>query len=108
MSNVSKCFSCAHKNDYDPKFGYYGCKLSGQECKGYSMFEPKVKPKPITNYDLLRAMSVEEMALQVAEWNHGDCPPFEFCPKHRNEVTHYLECTPWKCWLDWLKQEADK
>ena len=59
-----------------------------------------------SNFDRLRAMSVEEMALQVAEWNHGDCPPFEFCPKHRNEVTHYLECTPWKCWLDWLKQEV--
>lgn len=62
MSNVSKCFSCVHKNDYDPKFGYYGCKLSGQECKGYSMFEPKGKPKPMTNGDRIRRMTDEELA----------------------------------------------
>ena len=60
MSNVSKCFSCARKKDYDPKFGYYGCNLSGQECKDYSMFEPKAKPKP-TNADRIRAMTDEEL-----------------------------------------------
>ena len=87
MSNVSKCFSCARKNDYDPKFGYYGCNLSGQECKGYSMFEPKAKPKP-TNADRIRAMSDEEFS-------------------------HFLfgiQCAPAskpKEWLDWLRQKAE-
>lgn len=87
MSNVSKCFSCAHKNDYDTKFGYYGCNLSGQECKGYSMFEPKAKLKP-TNADRIRSMSDEELS-------------------------HFLfgiQCAPAskpKEWLDWLKQEAE-
>ena len=87
MSNVSKCFSCARKNDYDPKFGYYGCNLSGQECKGYSMFEPKAKPKP-TNADRIRSMSDEEFS-------------------------HFLfgiQCAPAsrpKEWLDWLRKDVE-
>ena len=80
MSNVSKCFFCANKKDYDAKFGYFGCAYSGQECKDYSMFEPKVKPKAITNADRIRAMSDEELA----EWldHHvscSRCPIYEKC-----------------------------
>lgn len=96
MSNVSKCFSCARKNDYDPKFGYYGCKLSGQECKGYSMFEPKEKPKQ-TRADRFQTMSVEEMATFLA--NLAFCPE---CNARREDCG--IHC--WEAWLDWLKQEV--
>lgn len=63
--------------------------------------------KPTTNGDRIRSMSDEELAGQIAEWNNGDCPPIELCPKRRNEFTHHIECAPWKCWLDWLKEETD-
>ena len=104
MSNVSKCFSCTHKNDYDPKFGYYGCNLSGQECKGYSMFEPKAKLKP-TNADRIRAMSDEELA----EWFFsGDYP---WCVYEEDVVPCTYEDIPVhpceRCLLNWLKQEED-
>lgn len=61
----------------------------------------------MTNADRIRLMTDEELAGQIAEWNNGDCPPIELCPKRRNEFTHYIECAPWKCWLDWLKEEVD-
>lgn len=93
MSNVSKCFSCVHKNDYDPKFGYYGCNLSGHECKGYSMFEPKAKPKP-TNADRIRAMSDEELAEFLTKIMWGE-----------ERTVQFLYATVEK-WNDWLKQEA--
>lgn len=101
MTNVSKCFSCARKNDYDPKFGYYGCKLSGQECKDYSMFEPKTKPKP-TNADRIRSMSDEKLAEAFA----NSCP----ADNSRNRCCQYFGkgtngCRD--CWLDWLRKEAE-
>ncbi len=103
MSNVSKCFSCVRKNDYDPKFGYYGCKFSGHECKDYSMFEPKVKQKPITNADRIRAMKDEELA-----------ELFEMIPHSGNPQTYTTDgfciddgLKTKKQWLDWLKQEAE-
>ena len=102
MSNVSKCFSCVRKKDYDPKFGYYGCNLSGQECKDYSMFEPKVKPKPITNYDLLIRKTPEELAEFIA--NAVDCCN---CKHPRNGCSENDE-TCAACWLDWLKEEASE
>ena len=84
--------------------------LDGKPCEDR---KPVAEPcnnlsKPFkTNADRVRAMSDEELAIQIADWNSGDCPPLEFCPKHRNEETKLLECTPWKCWLDWLRQEAE-
>lgn len=64
-------------------------------------------PAITTNADRIRAMTDEEMAIQIADWNSGDCPPLEFCPKRRDEKTKMFECTPWKCWLDWLKAEVE-
>jgi len=46
----------------------------------------EAKPKPITNYDRLRAKSVEELA----RWLSKADP----------------ECDPPDWWLDWLKEEA--
>lgn len=102
MSNVSKCFSCAHKKDYDPKFGYYGCNLSGWECKGYSMFEPKAKPRRITNADRIRAMTDEELANLInriePKFCHDGWDYMIGCDEDKDCVM---------CWLDWLKQEVE-
>lgn len=87
MSNVSKCFFCANKKDYDAKFGYFGCDYSGQECKDYSMYEPKVKPKPITNADKIRSMTDEELA--------------DYLRYYSDMYARYD-----MDWLDWLKEEA--
>lgn len=75
---------------------------------GTAQYGQGVKKRIVTNADRIRSMTDEELAGQISEWNHGDCPPIELCPKRRNESTHYVECTPWKCWLDWLKKEVSE
>lgn len=93
MGNVSKCFFCANKKDYDAELGYFGCAYSGQECKEYSMFEPKEKPKTRTNYNNLREMSLTELAAWLAD--HPLVSEYdENNPKH-------------KAWLEWLRQEVN-
>lgn len=67
------------------------CCLKGSnhegDCEGY---------KPMSHYDQIRAMSVEEMA---ETFYNGNCPPsLRSCPDHD-------DCK--KCWLDWLRQEAE-
>lgn len=79
-------------------------KVDPSTCKCVS-YCPQATP-PKTNGDRIRSMSDEELAVQIADWVSGDCPSIDFCPKPRNDVTHKVECIPWKCWLDWLKQEA--
>ncbi len=60
---------------------------------------------PQTNADRIRAMSDEELAKQIADWNSGDCPVVGDCmPVAQNSVT----CEPWKCWLDWLKSPVEE
>lgn len=52
----------------------------------------------MTNADKIRAMSDEELAGLISK---GGCrPDYEFVCKK------YLDCE--KCWLDWLKQEAEE
>lgn len=87
---MKDCVSCVHE---------YLSPMSDtcREC-GIAMLNYKeAKPKPTTNYDLLRAKSVEEMA----EWlgDKDTCPP--------GACTHMydgVDCP--ECWLDWLKQEV--
>ena len=78
------------------------CACAREKCSDDCSFyrEYKQKLKPITNYDRLRAMSVEEMAkwIMIIEPtacpfrdDHGDDCPFSLCKD---------------CWLDWLKQEV--
>lgn len=63
---------------------------------------------PITNYDRLRAKSVEEMAFELAM---SGCPKPHFvkdnefvdCPAEREPSK--ADCVA--CWLDWLRQEVD-
>lgn len=61
--------------------------------------------KPITNYDRLRAKSMEEMAEFM---NCGACPPgrdvTELCHDEDGGSVPYM-CN--LCWLDWLKQEVE-
>lgn len=72
-------------------------------------------PKPITNYDLVRAMSIEELANFIV---HRDCCPGyvtgTFSDVNRKKYgfdglsercDYGDECN--NCWIDWLKQEAN-
>ena len=105
MNNVSKCFCCANKKDYDVKFGYYGCNYSGTECKNYSMFEPKFKSEPNTNADRIRAMSDEELATNFAS---RCCPvkdEFYNCGEINKKEFSWEDCK--SCWLDWLKSPVE-
>jgi len=97
MSNVSKCFFCANKKDYDAKLGYFGCAYSGQECKKYSMFKPKVKPQPKSNAVRIRSMTDEELAdflgSIIHDWGQGTA---------EIEGADYVIDN----WLDWLREEC--
>ena len=58
-----------------------------------------------TNADLIRAMSDEELAVQIA-WPYLGSPPW--CAEHTTCPYISEDPTPCdKCALDWLKQEAD-
>ena len=59
-------------------------------------------PKPITNYDLIRAMSVEEMAEWIMSIEPAACP---FRDDHGDDC-RFSHCKD--CWLDWLKQEGEE
>ena len=65
------------------------CCLKGSnhegDCEGH---------KPMTHYEQIKSMSVEEMAETLY---NGNCPPrLRSCPDHD-------DCK--KCWLDWLQSE---
>lgn len=102
MSNVSKCFFCANKKDYDAKLGYFGCAYSGQECKKYSMFKPKVKPQPKSNADRIRSMTDEELAELFANNECGCCRIHDFCFAKGCQI----DCED--MWLYWLRMEVDE
>ena len=60
--------------------------------------------KPMTNADLIRAMSDEELSEFLIQ--DGDCPPERMYPDgcpNCDRVTPKVCCD---CWLDWLRQEA--
>jgi len=71
------------------------CSCCGDKSK--CDFYPSVREegkKPVTNYDRVRAMSVEEMAEFLAEYRCVYKAP------------NCREANCEKCWLDWLKQEV--
>lgn len=89
---MKDCVSCVHE---------YLSPMSDtcREC-GIAMLNYKeAKPKPITNYDLLRAKSAEEMAEFIAEGF-----PKDVC-RDRCGGDESFPCS--ECVLDWLKQEVD-
>ena len=80
---MSRCDSCRYQNDFE----FHACHICHME---KDMYKPKK-----TNADRIRAMSDEELAMVFGE----DCADRE-CPEHRESCR--------KCWLDWLKQEAQE
>jgi hypothetical protein len=56
---------------------------------------------PITNYDRVRAMSVEEMAEWIGKVTAGG---YGMCAPGHYDCTGKESCAP--CWLDWLKEAA--
>lgn len=102
------CKECVHNNPNDTSDLAYAClNCSWPPFAG----EPtNFKPKPITNADRIRSMTDEELAEFFAQQEYRK-PVFDgwlpLCyhvmgPRRCNENG----CE--KCWLDWLKQEADK
>lgn len=74
------------------------CERAGQhrvktDCISYV---PKVYPKFRTNYDCIVSKSPEDLVEYIRVWFPEACPPGR-CPG---------EDYCYKCWLDWLKQEA--
>ena len=68
----------------------------------YDEFDPIDKP-PKTNADRIRAMTDEELADLVS--------PLSCCHEKGQDCMKYSDGTGgrncYKCWLDWLKQEAN-
>ena len=98
---MKDCESCVHE---------YLSAMSDtcREC-GIAMLNYKeAKPKPITNYDRVRAKSVEEMAeFMTQTGTEYSCPPPHYFGEKgfcRNELV-VMSCR--MCWLDWLKQEVE-
>lgn len=93
---MKDCESCVHE---------YLSPMSDtcREC-GIAMLNYEER-KPMTHFDEIKAMSVEELAKYINEISNGDCPTVGDCPEglRENET-----CTPWQCWLYWLKSPVDK
>ena len=85
----------------DAKSGEY-CMCTRERCSDECRTYRQFHPKPVTNADRIRALSDEELAKQIVDWNNGDCPHVENICRLLRPAT----CEPWKCWLDWLRQEA--
>lgn len=89
----------------DPRLIKCKTECGNERCfaKRYGLFAEKTcpnfkEPKPITNADRIRAMSVEEMA-EFMKSSGAGCLDGHF-------VGDY-DCKDCKnCWLDWLKQEV--
>jgi len=78
---MSRCDSCRYQNDFE----FHACHICHME---KDMYKPKK-----TNFDRIRAMSVEELAAWIAE---------------HPVVVAYDENNPQhKAWLEWLEKEAD-
>ena len=60
----------------------------------------KIRLKPETNADRIRAMTDEELSYYLDGLAGDGCPPQMVCNKER------YKCNVRKCWLEWLKQEA--
>lgn len=64
---------------------------------------PPIQRKPITNYDRIINKTPEELAdFLYATWKQQDTFSKDVCERCPD-----TSCQP-KCWLDWLKQEAEE
>ena len=91
---MKDCVSCVH--EYLPAMSDT-CRECGIAMLNYE----EAKPNPATNYDRLRAKSVEEMAEWIGKVTAGG---YGMCAPGHYDCTGKESCAP--CWLDWLKQEA--
>ncbi|MBR3238566.1 MAG: hypothetical protein IKF99_09030 [Oscillospiraceae bacterium] len=74
-------------------------------CNSYFNFDELYKrrigevleQKPMTNGDRIRSMSDEDLAAEMKE--EGGCP-------HDCECPDVMDTDCYKCWLDWIRQEA--
>jgi len=98
-------FDCVH-NLWTGFVGKATCEAGYLKCDGLScpMYTQKKGLKSMTHFDGIKAMSVEELAKYINEISNGDCPTVGDCPEgvRENET-----CTPWQCWLYWLKSPVE-
>lgn len=60
----------------------------------------------MTNYECIKAMSVEQMAVMLAdEIPHGDCYGCNMCYLHN--LPYRLNNSCQDAWLEWLESEVD-
>ena len=93
-------FSAERKRSICDGCQHYPCTTTEEKmvvsCPAFSY-----RPKPRTNYDRIRDMSVEEMAEMISTYLD--------CAECRNMIG-YKPCRNGACcpdfWLDWLKQEV--
>lgn len=72
--------------------------MGNDNVKDYPPYLDYPKPrKPQANADEIRAMSDEELAAEMTA--KGGCP-------HDCETPDDMGTDCYKCWLDWLRQEA--
>lgn len=91
-----KCNTCANE-----RYCYDGNHQLTRDCcadNGFTAYTP------ITKADRIRAMTDDELAKYINEISNGDCPTVGDCPEgvRENET-----CTPWQCWLFWLKSPVE-
>ena len=98
---MKDCISCKHE---------YLSPMSDtcRECGIAMLNYEEAKPKPVSNYDRIRAMSDEELAEFFAQQEYRK-PVFDgwlpLCYHVMGpRMCHQNGCE--KCWLDWLRQEA--
>lgn len=83
-----------------------------QECNR-AFLAQRIKPnfvrkrKPITNADRIRSMTDEELAEFAVSTGQGCSPGKDFVKCCFDDKDLPVEADCRKCWLDWLKEEAE-
>lgn len=96
MLNCSTCVYLDAENHY--------CKRRVHNVPGVCPYAEERKPR--NNFEMLKAMSMEELAFELAQ---SGCPKVHFikdnefvnCPADREPSR--ADCV--KCWFEWLKEE---
>lgn len=92
MSRLYPCVYCTEDG--------YCEKYSDEEVTSWCLQSPCKDEKP-SNADRIRAMTDEELAEMMSPNDNG-CPPIM-----RGCTSCLGQTSCEKCWLDWLKQEAE-
>ena len=101
------CKTCFNSRTGISENGYHTiCTLSAwksaecitQDYKHYMKSPFDITQKPVTNADRIRAMSDEELANKLY---------LGVCVRHFDDSHECKDNGCRKCWLDWLRQEAE-